>query len=56
MGKDQASLDKQFVRDYLKSVGFDKKNAIELPSEVIQATRGKYVRIFELLTGKQPEM
>ena len=56
VGKDQASLDKQFVRDYLKSIGFDKKNAIELPSEVIQATRGKYVRIFELLTGKQPEM
>ena len=53
-GRDQPSLDKQFVRDYLKQIGFDKATPIALPDEVVQATLGKYRRIFELLVGSQP--
>ena len=55
-GKDQKSFDKQYVRDYLKEIGFDKKTPIELPAEVIEATLGKYKAIFELLTGRQPKL
>ena len=33
-GKEQPSYDKQYVRDYLKSIGFDKKTPIALPKEV----------------------
>ena len=40
----------------LKQIGFDKKTPIELPSDVVQATLGKYQKIFELLVGRLPEL
>ncbi|MBA3708645.1 MAG: phosphoribosylaminoimidazolesuccinocarboxamide synthase [Planctomycetes bacterium] len=56
-GKVQDSFDKQYVRDYLESVKFDKNGkGIELPEDVIQRTRAKYVEAFRLLTGKDPEL
>ncbi|MBA2480116.1 MAG: phosphoribosylaminoimidazolesuccinocarboxamide synthase [Planctomycetes bacterium] len=56
-GKVQDSFDKQYVRDYLESVKFDKNGqGIELPEDVIQRTRAKYVEVFRLLTGKDPEL
>ncbi len=56
-GKVQNSFDKQYVRDYLESVKFDKNGAgIELPEDVIQRTRAKYVEAFRLLTGRDPEL
>jgi phosphoribosylaminoimidazole-succinocarboxamide synthase len=56
-GKVQNSFDKQYVRDYLESIKFDKNGAgIELPEDVIQRTRAKYVEAFRLLTGREPEL
>jgi phosphoribosylaminoimidazole-succinocarboxamide synthase len=51
-GRAQASYDKQYVRDWLESVGFSKRPpAPELPAEVVDGTRGRYVEAFERLTG-----
>ncbi len=51
-GKSQASFDKQFVRDYLETLDWDKTPpAPELPAEVVQATSEKYFEAYQLLTG-----
>ncbi len=48
------SLDKQFVRDYLEGLDWDKKPpAPSLPQEIISRTRDKYVSIYHILTGKE---
>ena len=53
-GKAQASFDKQFVRDYLEALGWDKTPpAPGLPSDIIQKTSQKYLDAFKLLTGKE---
>jgi phosphoribosylaminoimidazole-succinocarboxamide synthase len=47
------SFDKQFVRDYATSTGWDKQPpAPELPPEVVAATRDRYVEAYERLTGE----
>jgi phosphoribosylaminoimidazole-succinocarboxamide synthase len=52
-GKSQPSLDKQFVRDYLETTGWDKRSAPPvLPSGIIEKTSRKYLEIYKLLTGK----
>lgn len=52
-GKAQPSFDKQFVREYLESLDWDKTPpAPELPEEIIRATRARYLQAFELLTGR----
>jgi phosphoribosylaminoimidazole-succinocarboxamide synthase len=52
-GGPQKSFDKQFVRDYLLSVHWDRKPpAPTLPEEVIQKTSEKYIEAYERLTGK----
>lgn len=51
-GRSQPSFDKQYVRDYLESVGWDKRPpAPSLPDEVVAKTREKYVEAFGRLTG-----
>ena len=51
-GKAQPSFDKQYVRDYLEEIHFNKKPpGPELPEEVVRGTTAKYVRAYELLTG-----
>ena len=51
-GGPQASFDKQFVRDYCESVGWDKTDpGPELPEHVVTETRNKYIEAFERLTG-----
>jgi phosphoribosylaminoimidazole-succinocarboxamide synthase len=51
-GGPQPSFDKQYVRDYLESIGWNKQPpAPGLPEEVVQRTREKYVQAFHLLTG-----
>ncbi len=51
-GRAQASYDKQFVRDWLESAGWDKRPpAPELPAAVVDGTRGRYIEAFERLTG-----
>ena len=52
-GKDQASFDKQFVRDYLDKIKFERRPpAPVLPTEIVQKTREKYVEAYSLLTGQ----
>ena len=51
-GRAQPSFDKQFVRDYCESLGWDKTPpGPELPEEVVSGTRARYVEAFERLTG-----
>ena len=51
-GGPQPSFDKQFVRDYCESLGWDKTYpGPELPDEVVEGTRSRYVEAFERLTG-----
>ncbi|HEX7356815.1 MAG TPA: phosphoribosylaminoimidazolesuccinocarboxamide synthase [Ignavibacteriaceae bacterium] len=52
-GKSQESFDKQFVRDFLVSIKFNKQPpAPDLPEEIIQKTSEKYLEALEKLTGK----
>jgi phosphoribosylaminoimidazole-succinocarboxamide synthase len=51
-GRPQPSFDKQFVRDYCESLGWDKTYpGPELPDDVVAGTRARYVEAFERLTG-----
>lgn len=52
-GKPQHSYDKQFIRDYLENIRWDKKPpAPVLPPEIIQKTSEKYLSAYKTLTGK----
>ena len=51
-GGPQPSFDKQFVRDYCESLGWDKTYpGPELPASVVDGTRARYIEAFERLTG-----
>lgn len=53
-GRDQESYDKQFVRNYLESINFDKSGpGVELPEDILQKTSAKYIEAYERLTGKK---
>lgn len=53
-GKPQKSFDKQFVREYLEDIQWNKQPpAPELPPEVIRKTEAKYVEAYERITGKK---
>jgi phosphoribosylaminoimidazole-succinocarboxamide synthase len=50
-GRGQNSFDKQYVRDYCETTGWDKTSpGPELPDDVVMHTRSKYIEAFELLT------
>jgi phosphoribosylaminoimidazole-succinocarboxamide synthase len=52
-GKGQPSFDKQFVRDYLEQINWNKQPPVpSLPDEVVLRTRDKYLEAFRLLTGR----
>ena len=52
-GKSQPSFDKQFVRDYLESIGWNKQPPVpSLPEEIVQGTRDRYRQIYRILTGR----
>ena len=52
-GRSQPSFDKQFVRDYLETLRWDKRPpGPELPAEVVARTVEKYVEAFERLRGE----
>jgi phosphoribosylaminoimidazole-succinocarboxamide synthase len=54
VGKSQPSFDKQYVRDYLESINWDKQPpAPSLPAEVAKATTARYLEAYELLVGKK---
>lgn len=51
-GGPQPSYDKQFVRDYLESIRFNKQPpGPELPADIVEKTRAKYLEAFQRLTG-----
>ena len=53
-GRSQASFDKQYVRDYLESLDWDKRPpAPPLPAEVAEATTARYLEAYRLLTGSE---
>ncbi len=52
-GRDQESFDKQFVRNYLEEIKFNKSGpGVELPPEIVAKTSDKYIEAYERLTGK----
>ena len=52
-GKSQPSFDKQFVRDWLESSGWDKTPPPPaLPPDVVEATSARYIKAYELITGR----
>ena len=53
-GHGQPSFDKQFVRDYLEEIRWNKQPPVPaLPDDVIRRTRDKYVEAFRLLSGRE---
>jgi phosphoribosylaminoimidazole-succinocarboxamide synthase len=51
-GKAQPSFDKQYVRDYLERIGWNKQPpGPELPADVVKATQAKYREAYEKVTG-----
>ena len=55
-GGAQPSFDKQFVRDYLESIHWNKQPPVpSLPDDVVARTREKYIQAFRLLTGLELE-
>jgi phosphoribosylaminoimidazole-succinocarboxamide synthase len=56
-GGPQLSYDKQFVRDYLESIHWDKNPpAPSLPEDVVRKTREKYIQAYRQLSGKELEL
>ena len=52
-GKAQPSFDKQFVRDYLERIGWNKQPPVpSLPDDIVERTREKYLDAYRLLTGR----
>jgi phosphoribosylaminoimidazole-succinocarboxamide synthase len=53
-GRAQSSFDKQYLRDWLNSSGWDKTApGPSLPEEVVAETRDKYFQAYRLLTGEE---
>jgi len=53
-GRDQESFDKQFVRNYLESINFDKSGpGVELPDDIRAKTTSKYYIAYKMLTGSE---
>lgn len=51
-GRSQKSFDKQFVRDYVTKIGWNKEPPVpELPKEIIEETSNKYLEAYEKITG-----
>jgi len=56
-GRNQESLDKQFIRDYLETLDWDKTHpGPMLPDAVVAETRQRYIDIFERITGESPRL
>lgn len=52
-GRDQESFDKQFVRNWLEEIHFNKSGpGVELPPDIVAKTSEKYIEAYERLTGK----
>jgi phosphoribosylaminoimidazole-succinocarboxamide synthase len=55
-GGSPPSFDKQYVRDYLEEIGWNKQPPVPtLPAEVVERTRAKYIEAYRLLSGRELE-
>ncbi len=52
-GEEPPSFDKQFIRNYLESISFDKQTPIELPEDVVEQSLEKYREACLLVTGEE---
>jgi len=53
-GRPQEAFDKQFVRDYLETLDWNKTApGPKLPEEIVRKTSEKYIAAYELLTGER---
>lgn len=55
IGRSQKSFDKQYLRDWIKSSGYDPESGTPIPNDVIKTTENKYREAFELITRKKFE-
>ncbi|MEZ5318468.1 MAG: phosphoribosylaminoimidazolesuccinocarboxamide synthase [Vicinamibacterales bacterium] len=56
-GRSQPSFDKQFVRDHLETIGWNKQPPVpSLPDDVVTRTREKYLEAYRRLTGRELEV
>lgn len=55
IGQSQKSFDKQYLRDWIKSSGYQPENGEPIPQEVIDTTSQKYREAYQLITGKNFE-
>ncbi|MBO5398058.1 MAG: phosphoribosylaminoimidazolesuccinocarboxamide synthase [Clostridia bacterium] len=53
VGKTQNSFDKQYMRNWIKSSGYDPETKAPIPEDVINTTANKYIEAYEILTGKK---
>jgi len=52
-GQSQPSFDKQYVRDYLETIGWNKQPPVpSLPEDVVMRTREKYLEAYRLISGR----
>jgi phosphoribosylaminoimidazole-succinocarboxamide synthase len=55
-GRSQPSFDKQFVRDYTTGLGWNRQHpGPELPDDIVEKTRQRYLEAYRLLVGAEPE-
>ena len=52
VGRGQKSFDKQYMRDWIKSTGYDPESGMPIPDDVIDVTVNKYKEAYNRLTGK----
>lgn len=52
IGRSQKSFDKQYIRDWIKSTGYDPESGTPIPDDVIATTVNKYKEAYKILTGK----
>lgn len=55
-GRQQDSMDKQIVRNYLLSINYDKATPVRIPDHIVEKTMQGYIDIFTIITGKAPEL
>lgn len=55
VGRSQKSYDKQFLRDWIKSSGYQPENGAPIPDNVVKTTSEKYQDAYEQITGKKFE-
>lgn len=53
IGRSQKSFDKQYLRDWLSNNGYRNNPPAELPEDVLETTRNKYIEAYEKITGKK---